>query len=755
MLKFRCPLIHASRHVRSGISAVLCLLGLSAMSPPVEATEVCQARGSDRPSIGLVLGGGGARGSAHIGVIKALEEMNVPIDCVVGTSMGSLVGGFYASGMTVPEMEETLSNIDWAELFNDNTPRDDQPYRRKREDQVFALYGPKIGLGSDASILPTGLISGQKINFLFETLVSERVHTNNFDELALPFRAVATDLLTGDKVVLDQGNLALAMRASMSVPAVFDPVDLDGYLLVDGGISDNLPVDVARSLGADIVIAVDVGSGGMKREDVKNVLSVVAQLSSLMFMENSIASRASLTEQDILIRPALPEDFTGAAFDRAVEGAKIGYDTSSGQRAEIERLGLSQADYADYVATVNRTMPAAPVIEFVNLYNESGFSDDLILRQLDVSLGEPLDASDLKADIRRIYGLGFLELVRYEIVDDNGKQGLNLYVEPDSRGSRYLEWGLDLFSDKLADGFNFRAAYLMTDIDDLGSEFRVMGQMGNQQQAIIDLYKYIDPSASWGIDTRLFAESSEFIEFSDGEPIGVTDLRLWGGHLAFGREFGRRAVAAAGVRAYTGSVKREIGEAQPKEDFDAGEWFASATYDRLDNRYIPDDGLFIRADYNNSADWLGSDDDYKQVLFTGIAVRSFGPHTFLAASKVYTTVDGIAPTYALFTGGGLYSLSGFNGGQIAGQNLGIIAGSYQHKFKKGFLAGRLGVSLEYGGITDDYKDLFSDGDFHGSLFAAFRTPVGPAYLGYGWGDGGAQNWFLRMGRIFGNQGAVR
>ncbi len=740
--------------VRS-ISLVSALL-LMLLAPALQSSESCKRTDAGRPSIALVLGGGGARGSAHIGVIRALEELRVPIDCVVGTSMGSLVGALYATGMSVPEMEATIGAIDWEKMFRDETSREDQPYRRKRDDEVFALYGPKIGIGPDTSLIPTGLISGQNISFLFESLVSERVRVDHFDELALPFRAVAADLLTGEAVVMERGNLALAMRASMSVPAIFDPVERDGRLLVDGGIANNLPVDVARGMGADIVIAVDVGSGGLEKAEVKNILSVVSQLSNLMVMKNVEASRDSLGENDLLIRPALDSSFSAGAFARSGEGAEIGYVSTMEMKSDISPLGVTQADYDDYVATLMRRRPEPPVVAFVHLDNQSQFADELVLSQLNIEIGAPIDRTQLESDIRMVYGLGFLDMVRYEVVEEDGQQGLELHVRQDARGSNYLEWGLDLFADDLTNGFNLRLGYLKTDLDELGSELRVMAQLGRENQLVFDLYKYLDKNARYFILPRAFAETREFTEFIDDEATSVDELEQYGVDVALGREFSRHAALQAGVRYYTGRVDTVIGAPDPTDGaYDAGEYFVDWTYDRLDDRYLPHNGIFYRLSYFGAADWLGSDDNYDQLQLNGVWAKAFGRHIVTGGVSVDTTIEGFAPKYALYGAGGLFNLSGYNLGEVSGQNLGVLTLIYQYEVVGGLVPGRIGTSLEYGGVTDDWEDLFQSGEFHGSLHAAFNTPIGPAYLGWGWGENGESRWFMKFGRIFGSPSVIR
>ena len=241
-------------------SIMLFVTSILAVPPLLAATGQCvKPPVNDRPRIGLVLGGGGARGYAHIGVIKKLEELRVPYDYIAGTSMGSIVGGFLSTGMQSDELDKVVRDADWDDLFKDSTEREDLPYRRKADD-ALGLFGPKLGIGKDSSLLPRGVVSGQKVIFMFESVASQRVNTSNFDQLPIPFRAIATDIVSGEMVVIADGELSMAMRASMAVPAVFDPVRRGDHLLVDGGLVRNLPVDVAREMGADVIIAVDVGT---------------------------------------------------------------------------------------------------------------------------------------------------------------------------------------------------------------------------------------------------------------------------------------------------------------------------------------------------------------------------------------------------------------------------------------------------------------------------------------------------------------
>ncbi|MDX1569966.1 MAG: patatin-like phospholipase family protein, partial [Xanthomonadales bacterium] len=285
----------------------------------IGATECQRTPAEERPTIGLALGGGGARGYAHIGVLQRLHELRVPVDYVAGTSIGSVVGGLVATGRDPETISSIAAAMDWAALFEDSTERQALPFRRKQDD-ALALVKPKLGLGKDASLLPRGAISGQKIAYLFESLLNETRITRDFDGLPIPFRAVAAELSSGDQVVLSSGSLGMAMRASMAVPAVFEPVRIDGKELIDGGIANNLPISVTREMGADVVIAVNVGSGYLDQSEISDVLSVAEQLTNILVERTTREQKKLLTARDILIEPPLGTKVTAADFDSMDEG---------------------------------------------------------------------------------------------------------------------------------------------------------------------------------------------------------------------------------------------------------------------------------------------------------------------------------------------------------------------------------------------------------------------------------------------------
>src|SRR5450631_1481507 len=257
-----------------------------------------------RPRICLVLSGGGARGIAHIGVLKVLEELKIPIDCIAGTSMGAVVGGLYASGMNAREIEATMRSVDWQEAFRDTPPRRDLAFRRKQDDRNFLVRLP-LGLKHGQILLPKGFIQGQKLQETLRQLTLPFSNSTDFDLLPTPFRAVATDLETGNAVLLDRGDLAIAMRASISAPGVFAPVEMNDRLLVDGGLAENLPINVARAMHADILIVSDVSFPLQPRAELDSALSISNQMLAILVRKDTDRQRAALTAQDVLIEPRI------------------------------------------------------------------------------------------------------------------------------------------------------------------------------------------------------------------------------------------------------------------------------------------------------------------------------------------------------------------------------------------------------------------------------------------------------------------
>ncbi|MGB2818623.1 MAG: patatin-like phospholipase family protein, partial [Burkholderiaceae bacterium] len=391
----------------------------SPSAPAMPAAQPTQGR----PKIGLVLSGGGARGAAHVGVLKVLEELRVPVDLIVGTSMGSIVGASYASGNSVAEMERDIATITTANLFTDRPPRADLPMRRKADDSEPYII-PELGVTSDGISLPKGIVTGVSVEAQLRKLVKFTT-VRRFDQLPIPFRAIATDLGTGEMVELKEGSLITAMRASMSVPGGMAPVRVGDRQLVDGGLVRNLPVDVARAMGAEIVIAVNLGTPLMKPDEITSVLKVTGQMINILTEQNVRQSLAELKPQDILVLPELG-NFSAGDFDNLPKTVPIG---EAAARKVADRLRALSLPPEQYAALRQRQGPASTasmitVVDEIRVEGTKRINPEVVLQSMQTEVGKPIERDTLDLDLRRIYGRGDFENVGYTVEEVDGKRVL-------------------------------------------------------------------------------------------------------------------------------------------------------------------------------------------------------------------------------------------------------------------------------------------------------------------------------------------
>ncbi|MFV1998537.1 MAG: patatin-like phospholipase family protein, partial [Acidiferrobacterales bacterium] len=716
------------------------------------ATDQClRAEVNNRKKIGLVLGGGGARGFAHIGVIRKLEEMHIPYDYIAGTSMGSIIGGLLAVGMESEELASVVREADWDMLFKDKTIREDIPFRRKADDDL-GLFGPKLGIGKDSSLLPKGVVSGQKIVFMFESITSQRMQASDFDQLAIPFRAITTDIVSGNMVVIGDGELSMAMRASMSVPAVFDPVRRDGALLVDGGLVRNLPVDVARDMGADVVIAIDVGTKLVGEEELTNALAIVYQMSGLLTVANTNIQIESLLENDVLISPEMGDIITSADFGKLDEAIPLGYAAAEKVQDKLQQFSLPEAEYRAWRQQVNRCVNGPPQVQFVHLDNESRFSDKVILELITIRPGNTLDLAQLEHDLQQIYGLGFIRQARYNIVEQDGQQGIEITVFQDERGQQFIETGLDLSTSGRGAIFNIRAGYLNTGLDDRGAELRTIVQFGESPGILADYYKPLDDGLKYSFRPSLAIFSRPLLIFDrNGDALAEIELDEIGAAITLGREFDRHAALFAGFTRYAGKMDITVGNPELVPfSFDGAEAFLELRYDRLDDRYLPTQGFFSTLKYTRSVESLGADTSFDQLEFTFYGSNTFGLHNFIWGGQFNTSLSHDVPIYAWYSGGGFLNMSGFEPNSLVAPHYGQILAGYRYQVaKSGFLPGYAGMTLEYGNATLKRSEVFSDGLVNGSFYLAYNSPLGPIYLGIGWSEERNPVYFLRLGSVFG------
>ncbi len=362
---------------------------------PIHAAE----NPSNRPKTCLVLGGGGARGAAHIGVLKVIEQEHIPIDCITGTSMGAIVGGMYAAGYSAGEIEGILRSIDWKDMFTDDPVRRDLPMRRK-EDELRFLGGIELGLRDGKIALPRGVIQGQKLQLFLRRLLLSTLRTEHFDELPIQFRSVATDIGSGRAVVFEDGDLAMAIRASMSVPAAFAPIRYRDHLLVDGGITDNVPIDVARALGAQRLIVVDVSEPLTAEDQLNSPFSIANQMLTAMMKRQADEQIAKLGEDDVLIRPDLG-DLTSSDFPRAMEAVGIGERAAADDLAKLRRDAVNDDDYARFAKTHHPEAFDPPLVQFLDVLRTRSRTAGYVEQNLAGLAGQPFDVDKVEEENRQ------------------------------------------------------------------------------------------------------------------------------------------------------------------------------------------------------------------------------------------------------------------------------------------------------------------------------------------------------------------
>ena len=652
------------------------LFGPVLASDPMDAESLAVAgvTGSEdgqRPKIGLALSGGGARGGAHVGVLKALEALNIPIDYIAGTSMGAIIGGFYAAGYSVAELEVLMMEVDWQAAFTDQPARRDQTMRKKElEFESFIPY--RIGFNKGSIQLPLGAIQGQHLDQIFQRILVPVEGIDDFDRLPFPFRAVATDLVSGEEVVLSGGSLADALRASMSVPGVFAPVRLNDKLLVDGGMANNLPISVVREMGADIVIAVDISSPLLNEGELKSVLSVTEQLSNFLTRKNTQQQINSLGATDILIVPEL-EGFSSADFDAVGQLADIGYDS----------VMVRSEDFASLSTATEQATPLTPlseqaqedyIVRFIELDNQSVLDDEIIRSRLDVPLNQALDFDALETSVDKIYSLDVFESVTYNLVQNaSGERGVSIHALPRRWGPNYLQFGLE-FSDDFSGSSDYKlgVAYTRNALNRLGGELRVVATMGREGELSLDFYQPIDKKAQWFVEPEIRGNRQGFNVWEDDVQIATLDIAGAGVVLGGGRNFSTTDLLRLDYEYFRGRAEVITGTPDfPLDDrVKIGELTLQYQHDSLDSLWFPSAGTFHRLGYRYASTALGASLDYQQAIAAGSLAFSQGKNAFLLNYEAGYSLDDDAPIERWFELGGFSRLSGLLPDQLSGRQIG-------------------------------------------------------------------------------------
>jgi NTE family protein len=619
------------------------------------------------------------------------------------------------------------------------------------DDELY-LFKARLGLSDEGEVeLPEGLVQGQKIDLIMNKITLSVRGVDDFDKLSIPYRAVASDMVTGNEVVMADGSLSTAMRASMNLPSIMAPLKYEDKLLADGGIVNNLPIDVARNMGADVVIAIDISTPLSKRREIKSVLKVTDQLIGIMTRSNTEKQIKTLTTKDLLIVPELG-DIGSADFERGSDAISIGYATAKSLSHQLQKYSLSDVEYNNHLSGRKKFHFKQPTVGFVRIENQSDIDDEVITSKLSLQPGDPLDIDQLESGIGHIYGLEIFNNVSYDIIEEDGETGVVVHAEERSWGPNYLQFGLQL-SDNLEgdNSYNLGVAYTRTAINRLNGEWRTALQVGEDPRLLTELYQPLDVEQEYFINIGTFASHRNTNVFqSTGQQLAEYRVKSGGFTLAGGKNIGNWGELRLGYEFESGSADARIGAPLlPDFDFDEAGLFARFSIDTLDNRDFPNDGYYGVFQYTDFRDSLGGDADYEQLTTQFSVARTWGENTLIGGFRFDTTVDDDAPIQGLFRAGGFGDLSGFNTNELTGQHAGVLRLVYLREIEEMLLLkAYLGASLEYGGVWQERGDIFDDNIAAASVFLGLDTPIGPVYTGYGRAEGGNDSIYVYLGQFF-------
>ncbi|HWL63664.1 MAG TPA: patatin-like phospholipase family protein [Steroidobacteraceae bacterium] len=746
--------------MRAPFSLLLLWLAM-ALAVPGRAAEAVPGPQSSppRPRIGLVLSGGGARGAAHVGVLKVLEEMRVPIDAIAGTSMGAVVGGLYASGLSAAAIERQIDTIDWEDAFRDRPTRSLLNFRRRAEDGDFLMQLP-LGFREGRLQLPNGLIQGQKLSQLLRELTLPVAGIASFDDLPTPFRAVATDLETGDAVVIGSGDLASALRASVSAPGIFAPVEREGRLLVDGGLANNLPVDIARAMGVDRVIVVDVGLPLASREQLGSATNVANQMLVILLRREVEKQIDSLTAGDVLVSPELT-DTSSYNFTQLSRIVRAGTAAADKARARLAGLAVTPQQYEEYLAG-RRHEPRPIEVRTVGVdAGSEAYAGPVEMLFGDLA-GKTLDVDALRRRVARHYGQGRLELLDYRLAGHDAstagtRTDLLFSARPNSWGPNYVRAGLRL-QDDFEGNTSFDAALrlVLTDINQFGAEWIWDGQVGGNPRIGTELYLPFSLRRRWFLEPAALYEIRNVPQYEGDRQVGelrVRSLRYGG---ALGREIGNSGELRAGGERTLGESRVRLGQdAEAPVDFQFNELFARYSFDSLDSASFPRRGQSAKVEWRAQISDRQLERVSDSLLLDWRGVRSWDGGSLMGWFTAGSLLDpGFADERSYFPLGGFLHLSGLPRDSLTGTQLAMARLVYFHRLgRRGeglldvpFYAG---ASVEAGNVWQRRSDVsLRSARKNASLFVGLDTPLGPALFATGFDSRGRHAFYLSLGLGF-------
>ena len=735
-------------------------------APVVDATAGSAMQPAlQRPRIGLVLSGGGARGLAHVGVLKMLEREHIPIDVIAGTSMGAIVGGLYASGMSAAQIETQLMMIKWDEVFANRVERPLLSQRRKEEDFQFSPV-LEFGMREGELRAPLGALSGRGLETLLRRYTMPVRDVHDFSRLAIPFRAVATNMETGAPVILTQGDLALALRSSMSVPGVFAPTELDGLILGDGALVDNLPIDVARDMGADVVIAVNIGSPLAARETLASVGGLTGQMISILTEQNVQRSLALLKPVDVLITPDLGTLAAGD-FDKTRELIDRG---QAGVQPQLQRLAALAMDASAYRQW--QALHSAPAVEdvrigFIRFEGSKLTSPKRFADQLESAPGEVFDQLKAERDALQLAASGDYTRSDFRLLRTPEGEGLLFDLEEKPWGPNYFRVGLDLFTDFRGDSaFNIKVIHNRRWLNSTGTEWRNFAQIGQTPRLFTELLHPLNLFKGLGSDwfVAAYAEAQRreltVYDADSGHQRGRFTRSQGRLGLDLGQPWGKFGELRLGLSYVAFHTRPDLISAEAQDSVESVRGHETgvrlaAILDQLDYVNFPTRGYRLEATAITGKRQLSQPshrEDFTRVELDGTAAISFGHttlNTYFSAQSAGGNDLSKLDRYS-YTLGGFHRLSGYRQDQLAGSQVLLGRLMAYHRLDtmplltRGFF---MGGSLEAGNAWQRERDVsLSDLRFGSSLFVGADTALGPLYLGLTYAPRGETALYLYLGR---------
>ncbi len=739
------------------LPCLICAIFGGWLSPAVARGAAVAANthtSNHRPRICLALGGGGARGAAHVGVLEALAELHIPVDCIAGTSGGAIVGGLYASGFTARELQTILMRPDLQASMANQQPRSLLDYQAK-QNQLLYLLQVEFGYANGRFFFPEGIVSGNDPGRILNILTLVTQPATDFNKLPVPFDAVATDIDTGAEIVLDHGNLATAMRASMSVPGVYAPVELDHHLLVDGGLVDNLPVDVARKMGADVVIAVNVSSPLSSPESLNNVVGVSLQVIKLLGNQNVNQSIASLGAHDVLIQPDLG-DISALDFNRTGDAISIGRQTALKVLAPLHDLQLSPQAYAEYRQQHRYTPQILRSMDFIEIRGNHKIPTALIRNHMITRPGEKWNYEQINRDLENLYSLGYFRQVNASIGYEGERTGLVITVDEKAWQANYLRFGLGIADDfEGGSQYELLFGWTRTEIDQLGAEWRNQFEMGSNRRIYSELYQPVNYSGTVFIAPHAEYQNTLSNIYNGEDLIAQYNTRYINAGFDVGGEFGNVAELRIGPSyGHVNSTPRVGEPSLPSYADRLGGMRLRFGLDTLEgDTGFPTSGSYLTLNGFFARDAMGSDISFDKVELTGAQVFGNDSRSLIFTTDVGSSLHTNVPYYDEFTLGGFLSLSGLREQQLRGQQ--VFAAHVIYLEHVGNLPSVLGNGLYIGGSLEGGNVWGSDQNislarlqYGGSLFIGADTALGPVYLGTGFSQSGNQTFYLFIGLPF-------